>query len=958
MARRVEFFITCIVAIVLVAGTSSCTVAPASRYVDAQIVKSDNDKRKYQYIELPNQLRVLLISDANTDKAAASLDVFVGSAQDPQTHQGLAHFLEHMLFLGTEKYPEAGAYQSFINQHNGHHNAYTSFEHTNYFFDIDPAHLDSALDRFSQFFIAPLFTQSYVEREKNAVHSEYMAKIKTEQRRALEVFKSVVNPKHPFAKFSVGNLQTLSDDKEQHGSLRGQLLAFYHQHYSANVMTLVVMGREPLEDLEQMVRTKFSAIPNSNKQVETISEPLFSAGTLPLRINIEPLKQQRVMTLSFPIPAHRPLYRQKPVHYLGNIIGHEGQGSLLSYLIEQGLALGLSAGSGLSYQGGSQFTVTIQLTPKGLMHSEHVIDSVFQTINRIKQSGPKQWLFNEQSALAWQQFRYLEPSAPAHYVSRVASDIHYYPAPLVLNGPYLMDRYDASVIELFLQHLNPDNVVVSLTAPGVAVDSTSHFYKTRYQATTVSKKVLKRWHSVGLNPQITLPVPNEFIAEDLSVTGTEDASSVPILLSEQNGLRVWFKNDDQYQTPKGSVIFRVRSAKAHDTPEHSVRLQMYLSMVDEQLKEFSYPAMLAGLHYAIDNDNLGFSVKIHGFNDKQALLLEKIVTALREPVFDAQRFLDIKQERIRQLSNTSKQQPYRQLMRKLPQLLYKNKWTDKQLLHVYKTTSVDDVERYVKQLLSRVDIQMLVYGNYTQAQSQQFAQRVNASLLNNSSSSPAVSIAKLLPGERTYKMDSEYADASLLFYLQGRELTKQTRAAMGVTAHWLRSDFYTQLRTEKQLGYVVMAGAYPLIDVPGMIFMVQSPVAGPKLLKKHFQDFIQQKRQEVDALPESVFDLHRQALINRLSELPKNQWKQSERFWQDIVLGYSNFDSRKQLIDALKALEFEQWRDFFKEQIAGSERRGMWVFSAGQFIDLTLTEPTLINSVSEFKNNSDYYQFH
>ena len=103
----------------------------------AEPIQSPNDLRAYESLHLENGLQVLLISDPHTDKAAAALDVNVGSSSDPKGREGLAHFLEHMLFLGTEKYPRAGEYQEYIAAHGGGHNAYTAFENTNYFFDID-----------------------------------------------------------------------------------------------------------------------------------------------------------------------------------------------------------------------------------------------------------------------------------------------------------------------------------------------------------------------------------------------------------------------------------------------------------------------------------------------------------------------------------------------------------------------------------------------------------------------------------------------------------------------------------------------------------------------------------------------------------------------------------------------------------------------------------------------------
>ena len=71
-----------------------------------EVIKSPNDPRDYHFETLPNGLKLLVISDAAADKSAAALTVFRGSFHDPKERPGLAHFLEHMLFIGTEKYPE------------------------------------------------------------------------------------------------------------------------------------------------------------------------------------------------------------------------------------------------------------------------------------------------------------------------------------------------------------------------------------------------------------------------------------------------------------------------------------------------------------------------------------------------------------------------------------------------------------------------------------------------------------------------------------------------------------------------------------------------------------------------------------------------------------------------------------------------------------------------------------
>src|SRR5210317_214494 len=218
------------VATLLVACYQPSDAGDAAQLAAKQPVQSPNDDLKYRYLELENTLPVLLISDPDTTKAAAALDVMVGSGDNPPGRGGLAHFLEHMLFLGTDKYPNAAEYEEYITEHGGSRNAYTSLENTNYFFDVNAPYLPEALDRFAQFFISPRFDAQYVEREKNAVEAEYQMGLTSDGRRELDVLQEVINQEHPYSQFTVGSLETLADRPDS--SVRDELIRFYEENYS------------------------------------------------------------------------------------------------------------------------------------------------------------------------------------------------------------------------------------------------------------------------------------------------------------------------------------------------------------------------------------------------------------------------------------------------------------------------------------------------------------------------------------------------------------------------------------------------------------------------------------------------------------------------------------------------------------------------------------------------------
>ena len=174
------------------------------------VEKSPADDKMYRALTLANGLRVLLVSDQKADTAAAALNVRVGHFSDPDSLPGLAHLCEHLLFLGTQKFPREGELETFLGRNGGRSNAFTANEETCFHFTVNAGALQGALDIFAQFFIAPLFSASCFERELSAVNSEHDKNLNTDSWRIGQALKLRYNQRHPLAKFGTGNIETLA----------------------------------------------------------------------------------------------------------------------------------------------------------------------------------------------------------------------------------------------------------------------------------------------------------------------------------------------------------------------------------------------------------------------------------------------------------------------------------------------------------------------------------------------------------------------------------------------------------------------------------------------------------------------------------------------------------------------------------------------------------------------------
>lgn len=170
----------------------------------------------HSLITLSNGLRALLIS-GETDKAAAALSVGIGHLSDPEDLPGLAHYTEHLLFLGSSRYPDEADYKRYLSANGGSTNAFTSMDETCYHFDCTPAGLAGALSRHSQFFVAPLFDPSCTEREVNAVDSEFKRNLQLDSRRLFQLGKATSAAAHPYRKFGTGSKETLWYQPRQRG---------------------------------------------------------------------------------------------------------------------------------------------------------------------------------------------------------------------------------------------------------------------------------------------------------------------------------------------------------------------------------------------------------------------------------------------------------------------------------------------------------------------------------------------------------------------------------------------------------------------------------------------------------------------------------------------------------------------------------------------------------------------
>jgi insulysin len=418
----------------------------------SNIIKSKSDKRTYSYFRLSNLLKCVLVHDSEADKSAAAMNVNVGSLLDPVDFPGLAHFLEHMLFMGTKKYPEENDFSEFLNKNNEYSNAYTDLDSTNYYFEVNNQNFESALDRFSQFFTFPLFNASAFEREVQAVDSEHSKNIQSDLWRQMQLIRSESNPNSIFNRFATGNLETLNKPL-----LREALVDFHKNYYSSHLMTLAIVSNKSIDEMKKLVENLFSEIPKYNEMDKYLKYPNIEENhtnfldtkkinkTIPYDKNecgylyhILPVKDIDVIYLYWFFDYNfNIVYKKKPLDYISSVLGHEGPNSLTSCLVKDDLISDLSAGGYTQANTMTTFYFKIYLTKKGLKSIEEIIKRVYEAIRNLKNKPVDRRYFDEIKNISEIKFDYKGKEDPTDYCSDLANRLITKPAEDILIGDYI-----------------------------------------------------------------------------------------------------------------------------------------------------------------------------------------------------------------------------------------------------------------------------------------------------------------------------------------------------------------------------------------------------------------------------------------------------------------------------------------------------------------------------------------
>ena len=524
-----------------------------NKFENLEWVQPSCDHRTYKYLLLNNGIKVLLIYDNKQERKCFEQNRFIddeqkcndnndiemdsssnietdgnnyynvalcvnrGYYQDFDDTPGIAHYCEHMLFMGNKKYPKENDWEDWLSSNGGSANASTHNLFTNYVFDIAPKGkqlLFEALDRFAHNFISPLFNPDASERELNSIQQEFtFHKTDDSYKQWLILKRHVLKRKDiPYYKFGSGNKQTLNKH-----DINDKLIKYWTQNYLPSNMSLVILSDILLDELEKYVVTLFEqiTIPNNYKSMENekkdneidIDDINHCNNNDKKNVNnalrMEPNLLQPIYGKLFRVNAVKELYTldvywtlngkecskyydSSPTCMISELLGHEGKGSLYQILNDQNYINSLECGyesgpEGLNHQF-ELFEINLDLTEKGYDQVYKIVDYIFgylamlnhqllrivnDNIDDNKNKNVDDIVdineyFMEAKSLGEIAFNFSNRTDGWDLVDDLSIKMHLYPIQHLLSADYLFWKYDPVLILDALKELTPNRCCLML----------------------------------------------------------------------------------------------------------------------------------------------------------------------------------------------------------------------------------------------------------------------------------------------------------------------------------------------------------------------------------------------------------------------------------------------------------------------------------------------------------------
>ncbi|MFV0455016.1 MAG: pyrroloquinoline quinone biosynthesis protein PqqF [Pseudomonas sp.] len=728
---------------------------------------------------LPGGLRIRLLPQRRSSQAAALIRVHAGAHDAPAAYPGLAHFLEHLLFLGSDHYPPEQGLMPFIQGCGGQLNASTRERHTDFFFQLPAELLEQGLLRLLDMLAHPLLDPVAQLREREVLQAEYLARAQDSETLCDAALGALLDVEHPFAGFHAGNRDSLpveSDEFQQ--ALRG----YHHRFYHAGQIELLLAGPQSATELQRLSQLAAHNLA-SGASLERAPAPLRASASW---LDVEIPSGAPGLHLCF-VLDELPEDHAVALDYLATWISSEMPGSLLANLRAESFCNGLKWREPYRYTNQAVVILTLSLTERGRAQPQKIVSRVLGWLKFFARAGIQRQSREEyrhirlrslQGLTPLEQLRYwVEPAAWA-----ASSDCD-----------SLQQAFDA-----LMRRISSCEPIVLLTGPDErpALASKGFPVRARREAPRRIAPCSFDWRLPEPNTWLKPPVPG-------GRGSGADESSLRWGAADCNGQGALYLRWQFAEKRPGAVLWHA---------------------LWSTLQPCLWAAKQAGVTLRFEDLGDGWCLSLQGFAEAFPRIVEDIGRLLDNPPSWAVA------EGIRLAGeggqSSGNEMLIRQLIRQLPRRLGQRASDheetelhfDRSVLLHWRTTRRDGLA-------------MGFTGDLADSLAE--AMKAMPGLPGDTNDT-----IRPFAGQRWHDAGLRASDIAVLLFCSLPDANPETEAGWRLLARLMEGNFFRRLRGELQLGYAVFCGFRQVAGQGGVLFAVQSPKASAEEILAHVEAFL------------------------------------------------------------------------------------------------------------------------
>jgi len=901
------------------------------RHSKISVRAPQHDRRSYEYTTFDNGLNVLAVHDPKASKSGFAVSVSAGSFYDPAELPGLAHFCEHLLFLGTKKFPDETSYDTFMSKHDGSNNAFTAQERTVFFNEIGHAGFEEGMDRFAQFFIAPLFKQELVGRELQAVNSEHLKNVPDQGRRLWELMRSLASNSSVVNRFYTGTYESL-----HHGDNHtvAALKKYHSENYCAPRMTLVMTSNLSLSRQLEVAHTHFDALPRGAPGCSPAprdfskEKPFDDSASLGrfIQMRSESVPQLWMM---FPLPPILKEYKAQPAAMLQYQLGYAGPKSLKSVLKSKGLITDLNLQIDQTSAATLVF-VMFDLTPLGTKRVDSLTSTFFNYLEEVRSlTEPNvKNIYQTLQKMSSVTFEYQEaPDSVMDLVSSLVGNMMSYAPSDVLSGDTVIDQMDSKLVQQLLAKLTPQNVNLALATKDFnekTANRDNKYYSVHYAEKPIPDSWLKAWTQAAAEDDTHTAPPLKYVPSSL-VLINDTAGEVPQKLDRSGGVEVWWLGRGMFALPKAQLRAKLTVAKdLFKTVELAAMRRLHSELSNQGLEEPMEDLGVCGLSWDLQDVSDGYRLSMDGYSEHIAALVEQVAGGIYRPAMDNNRFERAKQKLIDSLEDTTSKMPYEHAMEALSVVSTNSVFSRLELIAALKTTSLASFKSYLKDLgSSGLRIQLLVTGNVGSDAARQLGRTLAKGLgaskalqKNTAAMARALRVNRDVEVRMKNPIPKDSNNAVVNAYQFGVPDVAD-RVKLLMLGKMISQPAYDELRTKEQLGYVVFAIMMPHLSTLQLVMIVQGAKKAPDEIDTRIEAVLGNFAKSLHNMSSSEFQSWKASLRSTINKKDENMAQEADRLWSQIASDELCFNRKQMALDFLDsfqnplevAAEFERMRE-------------------------------------------------